>query len=130
MSLGMDPEAPIEPDGNAAGVLNINHADLHITVVNAAVIGFKELNLKNAEITTTGVYFEFGCLNGSGMEATYGIYKEDNSDYATEVTIAKTAATAISNTSIFENGQKRIIDGKLFIICGEHMYDAQGQMVK
>ena len=130
MSLGMDPEAPIEPDGDAAGVLNINHADLHITAVNAAVIGFKELNLKNAEITTIGVYFEFGCLNGSGMEATYGIYEEAFSDYAVDVTIAKTAATAISNTSIFENGQKRIIDGKLFIICVEHMYDAQGQMVK
>lgn len=123
---------PMDPPliGDAAKLI-INNATLIAKTEiddHAAIRGFYEPTLTDAALTTAGVRAAFEC---DGMNTYAGYIDNNTGKYAKEITITKTGASAITNTetSVIK-GTKTIIDGKLFILCGEHMYDAQGQMVK
>ncbi|MBO4250418.1 MAG: hypothetical protein J5884_04085 [Paludibacteraceae bacterium] len=125
---GMDP-GDYELTGDASE-LEINNATLIAKTTEpysyyAAIQGFKIPTLKDAKLVTKDARFAFEC-NMSDALAGVAI----NNEYAREATIEKTGSTAIENTSIHAiKGQKTIINGQLFILVGEHTYDAQGQMV-
>ena len=126
---GMDP-GDYELTGDASE-LEINNATLIAKTTQtdsyyAAIQGFKIPTLKDAKLVTKDARFAYEC-NMSDALAGVAI----NNEYAREATIEKTGASAIENTSAQSvKGQKTIIDGQLYILVGEHTYDAQGQMVK
>ena len=130
MPGGIDP-MDYELSGDAA-YLEINNATLiakstQLETYYAAIQGFHIPTLTDAVLSApANASFMYGC---NSMDAIAGVVVEGV--YAHEATITKTGATALENTMIQnEKGQKTIIDGKLYILCGEHMYDAQGKMVR
>ena len=57
-------------------------------------------------------------------------WKSVTKDLVIEGLLVEEGGTGIGNTSFGAEAQKVMIDGHLFILCGEHLYDAQGKMVK
>ena len=131
MEMGMDP-GDAEPSSNDAAVLTINNASLHVKSTDeGAVFGFREANLTDAKVEEADVEFVFDCLEGSSSPATFGFYSNTLSDYAKEVTIVKTGATAVENIQtqpasdskkVIENGQVVILrEGKRYNLLGAEM---------
>lgn len=132
MAMGMDP-GDAEPSSNDAAVLTINNASLHVKSTDeGAIFGFREANLTDAKVEEADVEFVFDCLEGSSSPATFGFYSNTASDYAKEVTIVKTGATAVENIQSLprSNSQKVIENGQVVILREGKRYNLLGAEMK
>ena len=127
---GMDPEA--EPVGTTAALV-IDNASLTAKTAtadeyNGAIVGFNLPTLTEAELVEPeGAEFAFKC---NGIAPLAGVVK-NNTYTTTAVITASGAPSAIVNTKTnTQKVQKTIVNGQMYIVVGENMYNALGSQVK
>lgn len=127
---GMDPEA--EPVGTTAALV-IDNASLTAKTAtadeyNGAIVGFNLPTLTEAELVEPeGAEFAFKC---NGIAPLAGVVK-NNTYTTTAVITASGAPSAIVNTKTNTNKvQKTIVNGQMYIVVGENIYNALGSQVK